>query len=55
MGDLVRICDYKRREELKALTEHAKRILDSVHYHDTAPSEMPPVQPSYSAPESDPA
>jgi hypothetical protein len=61
MTDNVRyIRDYKRREEREAeirrfadrLVELGDRIRAS---QDTAPCEMPPVQPSYTAPDQDPA
>jgi hypothetical protein len=56
MGDLVHIRDYKRREEQAAADA---RIADKIRAigraDDTAPCEMPPVWPSYEAPESDPA
>jgi hypothetical protein len=65
------IRDYKRREEREAADVRlAKRVMGltsvsvppgivdyelSVTWAGTAPSEMPPVWPSYQAPESDPA
>ncbi|RTE91896.1 hypothetical protein [Bradyrhizobium sp. LVM 105] len=66
MTDNVRyIRDYKRREEREAADVRlAKQAHDSsaytaglrgLNYADTAPCEMPPVQPSYQAPEQDPA
>jgi hypothetical protein len=51
MGEVVNIWDFKRKEEREAADVRlAKQIMGL----DTAPSEMPPVQPSYTAPESDP-
>lgn len=51
VGELVQLRDFKRREEREAeLARFAKQILE-----DTAPSDMPPVWPSFQAPESDPA
>jgi predicted secreted Zn-dependent protease len=61
MSDNVRyIRDYKRREEREAeIKRFANRLVelgDQIRsMQDTAPCEMPPVQPSYTAPESDPA
>jgi hypothetical protein len=61
MTDNVRyIRDYKRREEREAeIKRFANRLVelgDQIRaMQDTAPSEMPPVQPSYTAPEQDPA
>jgi hypothetical protein len=61
MTDNVRyIRDYKRREEREAeIKRFANRLVelgDQIRaMQDTAPSEMPPVQPSYTAPEKDPA
>ena len=53
VGEIVNIRDFKRREENDAdLVRLAKEVMGLI---DTAPCEMPPVQPSYSAPESDPA
>jgi hypothetical protein len=52
MGDVVQLRDFKRREENDAdLVRLAREVMGL----DTAPSEMPPVQPSYTAPEKDPA
>jgi hypothetical protein len=59
-AEIIKIRDYKRPEERVAeirrfadrLVELGDRIRAS---QDTAPCEMPPVQPSYTAPESDPA
>ena len=51
MGDVVQLRDYKRREENEAaLVRLAKEVMGLIE--DTAPCEMPPVQP-YFAPESD--
>lgn len=48
MGDLIQLRDYKRREEREAdLVRLAREVMGLI---DTAPSEMPPVQPSYEAP-----
>jgi hypothetical protein len=61
MTDNVRyIRDYKRREEREAeIKRFANRLVelgDQIRaMQDTAPCEMPPVQPSYTAPEQDPA
>jgi predicted secreted Zn-dependent protease len=61
MTDNVRyIRDYKRREEREAeIKRFANRLVelgDQIRaLQDTAPCEMPPVQPSYTAPEQDPA
>jgi hypothetical protein len=61
MSDNVRyIRDYKRREEREAeIKRFANRLVelgDQIRaMQDTAPCEMPPVQPSYTAPEQDPA
>jgi hypothetical protein len=59
-ADIVHIRDFRRREEREAARK-AKRtaamdelIAMSADWIDTAPSEMPPVQP-YFAPEKDPA
>lgn len=53
MTDNVRyIRDYKRKEEREAADV---RLAKQVMGLDTAPSEMPPVWPSFEAPESDPA
>jgi hypothetical protein len=61
-ADVVNIRDFKRREEREAADVRlAKRvgmdelIAQSADWLDTAPCEMPPVQPSYTAPENDPA
>lgn len=52
MGEVVQIRDFKRKEEREAADVRlAKQIMGL----DTAPSEMPPVQPMYVAPEKDPA
>jgi hypothetical protein len=52
-AEIIQLRDYKRREENDAaLVRLAKEVMGLI---DTAPCEMPPVQPSYSAPESDPA
>jgi hypothetical protein len=52
-AEIVNIRDYKRREEREAADV---RLAKAVMGLDTAPSEMPPVWPSYQAPaESDPA
>jgi hypothetical protein len=49
---VIQLRDYKRREENDAdLVRLAREVMGL----DTAPSEMPPVQPSYTAPEKDPA
>jgi hypothetical protein len=49
---VIQLRDYKRREENDAdLVRLAREVMGL----DTAPCEMPPVQPSYTAPESDPA
>jgi hypothetical protein len=51
-AEIINIRDYKRREESDAdLVRLAREVMGL----DTAPSEMPPVQPSYTAPEQDPA
>ena len=52
VGEIVNIRDFKRREEREAADV---RLAKQVMGLDTAPSEMPPVWPSYQAPESDPA
>jgi hypothetical protein len=50
---VIQLRDFKRREENDAdLVRLAKEVMGLI---DTAPSEMPPVQPSYTADESDPA
>jgi hypothetical protein len=47
---VIQMRDFKRREEREAADVRlAKQV------QDTAPSEMPPVWPSYQAPEQDPA
>jgi hypothetical protein len=52
-AQIYNIRDFKRREENDAdLVRLAKEVMGLI---DTAPSEMPPVQPSYTADESDPA
>jgi predicted secreted Zn-dependent protease len=56
----VNIRDFKRREEREAeIKRFANRLVelgDQIRsMQDTAPCEMPPVQPSYTAPEQDPA
>jgi hypothetical protein len=51
-AEIINIRDYKRREENDAdLVRLAREVMGL----DTAPSEMPPVQPSYTAPDKDPA
>jgi hypothetical protein len=61
MTDNVRyIRDYKRREEREAeIKRFANRLVDLGDQiralQDTAPCEMPPVQPNYIAPDRDPA
>jgi hypothetical protein len=61
MTDNVRyIRDYKRREEREAeIKRFANRLVELGgqirEMQDTAPCEMPPVQPSYTAPDQDPA
>jgi len=52
VGDVVQLRDFKRREEREAADV---RLAKQVMGLDTAPSEMPPVWPSYTAPDSDPA
>jgi hypothetical protein len=52
MDNVVNIRDFKRKEEREAADV---RLAKQVMGLDTAPSEMPPVQPMYVAPESDPA
>jgi hypothetical protein len=52
VGDVVQLRDFKRREEREAADV---RLAKAVMGLDTAPSDMPPVWPSYQAPESDPA
>jgi predicted secreted Zn-dependent protease len=59
-ADVVNIRDFKRREEREAeIKRFANRLVelgDQIRsLQDTAPCEMPPVQPSYTAPEQDPA
>ena len=52
MGEVIQLRDFQRREERDAaLVRMAKEVMGIL---DTAPSEMPPVQP-YFAPEKDPA
>lgn len=57
MGEVVNIRDFKRPEEriaeIKRFADRLCEIGDQLR--DTAPSEMPPVQPMYVAPEKDPA
>jgi hypothetical protein len=53
-ADVVNIRDFKRREEREAeIKRFANRLVelgDQIRsMQDTAPSEMPPVQPSYTA------
>jgi hypothetical protein len=49
---VIQLRDYKRREENDAdLVRLAREVMGL----DTAPCEMPPVQPDYKAPTSDPA
>jgi hypothetical protein len=50
MGEVVQIRDFKRKEEREAADV---RLAKQVMGLDTAPSEMPPVQPMYVAPEKD--
>jgi hypothetical protein len=57
MDNVVNIRDFKRKEEQIA---EVKRFADRLcelgdASRDTAPSEMPPVQPMYVAPTEDPA
>jgi chromosomal replication initiation ATPase DnaA len=59
-ADVVNIRDFKRREEREAeIKRFANRLVelgDQIRaMQDTAPCEMPPVQPDYKAPTSDPA
>jgi hypothetical protein len=50
MCNVVQLRDYKRREENDAdLVRLAREVMGL----DTAPCEMPPVQPDYRAPEGD--
>lgn len=52
-AQIIQLRDYKRREENDAdLVRLAKEVMGLI---DTAPCEMPPVQPMYVAPEKDPA
>jgi hypothetical protein len=52
-AEIIQLRDFRRKEEQEAaLVRLAKEVMGLV---DTAPSEMPPVQPSYTAPENDPA
>jgi hypothetical protein len=62
MGEVVQIRDFKRREEevekaVKAVADKADALViatrEWLRLVDTAPSEMPPVQPMYVAPEKD--
>jgi hypothetical protein len=51
-AEIIQLRDFKRREEREAdLVRLAREIMGL----DTAPSDMPPVQPNYTAPEQDPA
>ncbi|MHC2867966.1 hypothetical protein ACVIYH_009099 [Bradyrhizobium diazoefficiens] len=51
-AEILQLRDFKRREEREAADVRlAKQIMGL----DTAPSEMPPVQPIFTAPETDPA
>jgi hypothetical protein len=61
-GNVVQLRDFKRREERDAADVRlatragmAELIADSADWLNTAPSEMPPVQPDFTAPSSDPA
>ena len=49
--NVVQLRDWKRREERKAAMD--KLVADS--WAEIAPCEMPPVQPDFTAPSSDPA
>ena len=49
-NNVVQLRDFKRREEREAADVRLAK-----QGQDTAPCEMPPVWPSYHAPESDPA
>jgi hypothetical protein len=50
---ILQLRDFKRREENDAdLVRLAKEVMGLI---DTAPCEMPPVQPDFTAPTSDPA
>jgi hypothetical protein len=52
-AEVVNIWDYRRKEEREAaMVRMAKEVMGLI---DTSPCEMPPVQPSYTAPEQDPA
>jgi hypothetical protein len=52
-AEIVNIWDYRRKEEREAaMVRMAKEVMGLI---DTAPCEMPPVQPDYKAPTSDPA
>jgi hypothetical protein len=52
-NNVVQLRDFKRREEREAdLVRMAKEVMGLI---DTAPCEMPPVQPSFVAPAEDPA
>jgi hypothetical protein len=52
MDNVVNIRDFKRKEEREAADV---RLAKQVMGLDTAPCELPPVWPSYQAPEKDPA
>jgi hypothetical protein len=50
---VIQLRDFKRREENDAdLVRLAREVMGLI---DTAPCEMPPAQPDYRAPDSDPA
>jgi hypothetical protein len=52
-AEIIQLRDYRRKEERDAaLVRLAKEVMGLV---DTAPCEMPPVQPAYLAPGEDPA
>lgn len=51
-AEIVNIRDFKRKEEREAADV---RLAKAVMGLDTAPCEMPPVQPNYQAPEQDSA
>jgi hypothetical protein len=52
-AEIIQLRDFRRKEEQEAaLVRLAKEVMGLV---DTAPCEMPAVQPDYSAPEKDPA
>lgn len=57
MDNVVNIRDFKRREErIAEVKRFAARLCElGDQVRDTAPCEMPPVQPMYVAPEKDPA